>query len=57
MIDGLLSCRVFVFYFCYRYMIGIKKLLDFVDSVKQLNEEHRVEKFLCKMDEGNLQLS
>ena len=41
-----------------RCMIGVKKLLDMVDLVKQSDEGHRVAKFLCKMEEeGGMEMS
>lgn len=42
----------------FRCMVGIKKLLDIVDLVKQTEEGHRVPKFLCKMEEeGGLEMT
>jgi hypothetical protein len=39
-------------------MVGVKKLLDIIDLVKQTDEGNRVPKFLCKMEEeGGLELS
>lgn len=39
-----------------RCYIGVKKLLDLVDLVKQTDEGYRVPKFLCKMEEeGDLE--
>jgi hypothetical protein len=38
----------------YNISIGVKKLLDLLDMVKQMGEQNRVIKFLSKLEEENL---
>jgi hypothetical protein len=37
----------------YNISIGVKKLLDLLDMVKQMGEQNRVIKFLSKLEEEN----
>lgn len=37
----------------YHISIGVKKLLDLLDMVKQMGEQNRVIKFLSKLEEEN----
>ena len=41
-----------------RLFIGIKKLLALIDMAKQTSQEHRVNKFICKLEEeGAIELA
>ncbi len=35
----------------FRCLVGVKKLLDLIDLVKQSSERERIPKFLCKLEE------
>ena len=37
----------------YHLSIGVKKLLDLLDMVKQMGEQNRMIKFLSKLEEEN----
>jgi hypothetical protein len=37
----------------YHLSIGVKKLLDLLDMIKQMGEQNRVIKFLSKLEEEN----
>ena len=37
----------------YHISIGVKKLLDLLDMIKQMGEQNRVIKFLSKLEEEN----
>jgi hypothetical protein len=41
----------YVFYFCFRIFIGVKKLLALIDMARQTPEQQRVIKFLTKLEE------